>query len=379
MDACFCPEDGERLSGADPAIGTVVAGDVVLTALAGKGASGRVYRGLQRSVGRDVAVKILHPELCARTDHVRRFEREARIASSLQHPNIVGVYLAGRLESGLSYIVMEYLDGPSLRDALDAAHGALDVDRALAIALQICDGCAVAHARGVVHRDLKPENVALVRGEHAKVVDFGIAKAGDGGSSAGLVFGTARYISPEAASGGRVSPASDVYAIATILYEMLTGTTPFDADDGLALLVKQIHEPPPDVRTFGVPEPLARVIMDNLAKDPAARAPDAAALRDALASAQAALAEPPRVLRRPGLARAAAFLVVFLLGFAAAAGARAATRTHRSPQVLPRTSEARSAEEVRFTAKGSSSNTAISGHVPPARKPGKAWPIPALT
>jgi serine/threonine-protein kinase len=339
MDAFFCPEDGARLSGADPAIGAVVGGDVVLTAQIGRGASGRVYRGHQRSVGRDVAVKILHPELCARTDHVRRFEREARVASSLQHPNVVGVYTAGRLESGMSYIVMEYLDGPSLREALDAAGGVFDLDRALGIALQICEGCIEAHARGIVHRDLKPENVTLVTRdgcEHVKIVDFGIAKTGDGGSSAGLVFGTARYISPEAAAGARTSPASDVYAIATILYEMLAGRAPFDAADGLALLVKQIHDPAPDIRTFGgVPEPLARVVMENLAKDPARRACDARALRDALLEARAAIAPANRGVRRPALARIAAMLVVFLLGFAVAAGARAALHRSRTHAVDP--------------------------------------------
>ncbi len=262
---------------------------------------GRVYRAHQRGIDRDVAVKILHRELSSNTQLVARFHREAKIASKLSHPHVVEVFLVGQLPDGALYMVMEYLDGVSLAGALAAegthTKGALPLHRTLAIALQICDAVGEGHARGIVHRDLKPENIMLVRraevAEWVKVLDFGIAKLTLGEQSmetqAGLIFGTARYISPEGAQGRQVGPPGDVYAIATMIYQMLAGRTPFDAEP-LGLLIKHIHEMPPDLRTLGphtadIPEPIARVVMDNLAKEPEKRAPTARALAGMLAAA----------------------------------------------------------------------------------------------
>src|SRR5439155_12827434 len=158
---------------------------------------------------------------------------------------------------GALYIVMEYLDGNSLAAALDAVGGAFDVGRALPIALQISDAVGEGHGRGIVHRDLKPENVMLVRraevGDWVKVLDFGIAKVSLGEQSmetqAGLIFGTARYISPEGAQGMVVGPRGDVYSLATMVYQMLAGITPFDAEQPVGLLIKHIHEQPLDLRS----------------------------------------------------------------------------------------------------------------------------------
>jgi serine/threonine protein kinase len=293
-DALFCAKDGTKLApedtdlnpDADPYIGMVISGDIELRSVAGTGAMGRVYRAHQRGIDRDVAVKILHREMSGNTQLVQRFHREAKIASKLQHPHVVEVYLAGQLPDRALYIVMEYLDGLSLAASLMATGGAFTPSRALSIALQICDAVGEGHSRGIVHRDLKPENVMLVRRaemvDWVKVLDFGIAKVAVGEQSmqtaAGLVFGTARYISPEGAQGANVAPSGDVYSLATMIYQMLAGRTPFDAEP-VGLLIKHIHEPPPPITSFpraaDLHPALVKVIMDNLAKEPAKRAQNA--------------------------------------------------------------------------------------------------------
>jgi len=278
----------------DPYLGREISGHIEVRALAGVGAMGRVYRAFQRGVERDVAVKILHRELSANQQLVQRFHREAKVASRLQHPNVVHVHLAGQLPDGAMYIVMEYLDGLSLQSALSGADGAFELPRALHLILQLCDAVGEAHAQGIVHRDLKPENVMLVRRggdpDFVKVLDFGIARLNWGEQSmataAGLIFGTARYISPEGAQGEAVGPPGDVYAIATLLYQMLSARTPFEGEQAVHLLVQQIHDRPPPLRSVPraayVPEPIAEVVMKNLAKDPLAREADARAFAQAL-------------------------------------------------------------------------------------------------
>jgi tRNA A-37 threonylcarbamoyl transferase component Bud32 len=295
-DALFCPNDGTPLttghsssepSGeSDPYLGREISGHIEIRQLAGIGAMGRVYRAFQRGIDRDVAVKILHRELSANQQLVARFHREAKVASRLSHANVVQVHLAGQLPDGALYIVMEYLDGLSLQSALAAAGGAMPLPRALHVALQICEAAGEAHAQGIVHRDLKPENVMLVRraedADYVKVLDFGIARLNWGEQSmataAGLIFGTARYISPEGAQGEAVGPSGDVYAIATLLFQMLAGRTPFEGDQAVALLVQQIHDAPPPLKSIPraayLPDRIATLVMKNLAKNPADRAPD---------------------------------------------------------------------------------------------------------
>ncbi len=296
--AVFCPKDGaalEAVDAPDPYLGTTVSGDIELKSIAGVGAMGTVYRAHQRSIDRDVAVKVLHRELSSNDSLVRRFHREAKIASRLQHPHVVDVHLVGELPDRSLYIVMEFLDGASLASALAAAGGAFPLPRALGITLQLADAVGEGHALGIVHRDLKPENVMLVRradvADWVKVLDFGIARVEIGDQSmetvAGRVMGTARYISPEGAIGAPVGPPGDVYAIATMFYQMLAGRTPFDANQPIGLLVKHVHEPPPPLSSFvpDVPEPIARVVMANLAKEPEKRAPNARAFAAELSKA----------------------------------------------------------------------------------------------
>jgi eukaryotic-like serine/threonine-protein kinase len=317
-EAAFCPNDGARLlvkGDEDPYLGAVIAGDIEIRVLAGAGAMGRVYRGYQRGTQRDVAVKILHGELSGRKQLVQRFHREAKIAGKLHHPHVVDVYFTGELPDGALYIVMEYLDGASLAAALQAAGGRMSLERALGIGIQIAEAMGEGHKVGIVHRDIKPENVMLVvRGDTpdwVKVLDFGIARATLPDESmetaAGAVFGTARYISPEGAQGGVATPASDVYSLGVMLYQMLAGRTPFDSEQAVGLLVKHVHEPPPPLRSLPearhLPEGLERLVMDSLAKDPAQRAPDGRALAAALHGvAHAYHIHLPHGMGRPSLA-----------------------------------------------------------------------------
>jgi eukaryotic-like serine/threonine-protein kinase len=308
-DVLFCPKDGAPLGakgvpdGKDPYLGLCLPGQIRIERLIGTGSMGRVYLAQQADIERSVAVKILHREMCTDTTLLARFEREAHIAGRLAHPNVVEVLMTGRLpDSGsgggaTAYMVIEYLDGISLRSALGAAGGAIPLPRALHIVLQVCDAVGEAHAQGIVHRDMKPENVMLVRrGEDrdfVKVLDFGIARMTDGDTlaptRAGLVFGSPKYVSPEGASGKPVGPAADVYSIATMLYQALAGRSPFEGDSPVELLAKQIGEPAPPLRSIPrasyVPEPLAAAIMKNLGKDPDRRSPDARALGRALVDA----------------------------------------------------------------------------------------------
>jgi serine/threonine protein kinase len=297
--AAFCTRDGTPLdvgAAPDAYLGQTLLGQFHIEARLGAGGMGTVYRARQLGVERPVAVKILHAELTQNADAIRRFQREARVSAALDHPNIVRVILFGQLPDNSLFLVMEFLDGRSLADVLHA-EGALAPPRAVHITLQICDAIGEAHREGVVHRDVKPENIQLVtRGRDAdfvKVLDFGIARFLWGEQTmvtqTGLIFGTARYISPEGAAGEVTDARSDVYSIGVLLFQLLCGETPFDAPAPVSLLMKHIQDPAPDVRArgrgAGVPAPIAEVVARTLAKNPDARFDDARALADALRDA----------------------------------------------------------------------------------------------
>lgn len=296
----FCPKDGTPTgpeNGSveqDPYVGRVIAGQFRVEKLLGIGAMARVYLAQQLGLDRSVALKILHRELARDEAATARLRREATIGAKLRHPNLAEVLMLGSVDAGAGaggepFIVLEHLDGLSLTSALLAAGGSLGVLRSVHIALQICDALGEAHALGIVHRDLKPDNVMLVRrgadSDFVKVLDFGMARAGrdpDFATRDGAVLGTARYIAPEGAQGGRVGPEGDVYAIATLLFQCIAGRTPFDGASAVAILVQQVSALPPDLRTVGsgheAPPALADLIARNLAKDPLDRAPNARAL-----------------------------------------------------------------------------------------------------
>jgi serine/threonine-protein kinase len=336
-DVLFCPRDGTPLTNArtpsvpgserDVYLGLDLGGQIQLKHLIGIGSMGRVYRAWQSGIERDVAVKILHRELSGNVELVSRFHREAKVASRLVHPNVVQVLMTGAVPNqpgtqigGELYLVMEYLDGISLLSAMAAAGtssegSALPLPRALHIALQICDAVGEAHKQGIVHRDIKPENVMLVRRgddpDYVKVLDFGIARLNWGDASmastqAGLIFGTAKYISPEGAEGQPVGPAADVYAIATILYQCLAGRTPFEGDSPVSLLVQHTHAPPPELRGIArasyVPPAIAAVVMRNLSKSASERAPNARVMgRELVAAARASGLDPEEIVSQSAL------------------------------------------------------------------------------
>ena len=213
---------------------------------------GAVYKASQPAMNRMVGVKILHPKLANRKDLVSRFRREARAMSHLTHPNTVKVFLYGELDDGSLYIVMEFLEGKNLNQTV-RAEGPFPIERALAVIIQVCGALEEAHRAGIVHRDLKPENIFLCQSgglkDFPKVLDFGLAKVTERemrpGSiiltQEGMVFGTPEFMSPEQAQGKTLTPASDQYSLAVILYEVLTGKLPFEAKSAMDFLVAPRH------------------------------------------------------------------------------------------------------------------------------------------
>jgi len=377
-DVLFCPADGTPLTSRPVAaeverfVGRSLPGDVTLESLLGVGAMASVFRGRQAGLERDVAVKILHRELVDNALLVARFRREARAAARIRHPNVVEVVAMGTLESeGGSdlpqpYLVLEYLDGMTLRSALSAAGGALPLTRALGIVLELCDAVGEAHELGIVHRDLKPENVMLVRRgddpDFVKLLDFGLSRWGDAEAGlethAGAVLGTARYLSPEGARGETVGPAADVYAIATILFQCLAGRTPFDGDRPVAILVKKTHEAAPLLASFerasAVPEPIRSLVARSLSREPAERPRDARALGQELG----------RAARSCNLDESELFARPTLLGTRSSAHLpHARTQVLGSPGALPTVATASSPQP---------SNGGVEAHVPPATGRGMA-------
>src|SRR6188768_3431530 len=221
----------------------------------GSGGMGSVYKAAQPAMNRMVAVKILHPKLTNRKDLVSRFRREARAMSHLTHPNTVKVLLYGELEDGSLYIVMEYLEGKNLNQIV-RKEGPMSLDRAIPVLIQVCGALQEAHLSGIVHRDLKPENIFLSKQggivDYPKVLDFGLAKVTERqmqpGSviltQEGMVFGTPEFMSPEQAQGRILDARSDIYSLAVILYEVLTGKLSFDARTPMEYIQFHVTKPP---------------------------------------------------------------------------------------------------------------------------------------
>src|ERR1039457_576613 len=256
--------------------GTVIDGRYRVAARLGSGGMADVYLAHDTLLGRQVALKLLHHRFAEDQEFVERFRREASSAAGLSHPNVVAVFDRGEW-NGTYYIAMEYLPGRSLK-AVVREHGPLSPPDAIDIVVQILLAVRFAHRRGIIHRDIKPHNVILDEEGRAKVTDFGIARAGASDMTlTGSIMGTAQYLSPEQAPGHTVSGRSDLYAVGIILYELLTGTVPFDGETAVAIAFKQVSaEPrPPSESQPGVPAALDAVVLRALAKDPARRFADA--------------------------------------------------------------------------------------------------------
>ncbi len=251
----------------------------------GAGGMGAVYRVLDRTLGEVVALKVL---TLPTEQAVDRFRREVKVARKVTHRNVCRTYDLGA-HRGVHYLTMEHVEGRAL-DALLEEVRRLDVPRTVEIASQVCDGLAAAHAAGIVHRDLKPANVLLEKSGRVVLTDFGIARPilpeGAAAQTVGVV-GTPSYMAPEQVHGDSVGAHSDLYALGVMLYEMLTGTLPFEGPTPLAAAVARVLQDPPDPRARGVPEPMATLILHCMSRDPAGRPASAEEVREALESARA--------------------------------------------------------------------------------------------
>lgn len=309
--AAVCPDDGSTLRAdatvadaapptptpaPDPLLGVVLDDKYRLDELLGQGGMGAVYRATHLLIERPVAVKVLSQRLVTDESARERFRREARAAGRLQHTNAVAVTDFGETRDGLVYLVMELLEGRPLREVL-AGEAPLDAARAVSLMMQISAAVEAAHEAGIIHRDLKPGNIFLVQRPDSpyivKVLDFGIAKlaasdaaGGDGNfvdtlTGTGVMIGTPRYMSPEQCDGAQLTPASDVYSLGVILYEMLTGQTPFTGATPLALALKHSSESPRPPRELvaSIPPALEGVVLHALEKKPGERAGDAGEFR----------------------------------------------------------------------------------------------------
>ena len=299
----ICPDDGTVLEHTTPTpshAGQVLDGKYRLDALLAEGGMGAVYRATHVMLGKTVAIKLIRSAIVASPEIVRRFQREARAATALNHPNIVSVYDLGQTPDGTLYIAMEYIDGPSLK-ALIQSGRAIPPSRTIAILRQVASALATAHRHNIVHRDLKPHNIMLAAGpdggEVAKLVDFGIAKTFDESTqltSDGSALGTPYYMSPEQIEGRTVDARSDIYALGIILYEMLVGEVPFADQSTPAVLVKQLRERPirPSLKNAAVPPALEAIALRCLEKDPDQRFQTADAFIAALNDAAATITAP---------------------------------------------------------------------------------------
>ena len=258
----------------------ILAGRYQLSRPLGSGGMGRVLSGTDRVLERRVAVKILAPHLAQDDKAVSRFRREARSAAGLAHPSIVSVYDSGS-ENGWHYLVMEHVEGRTLGQIL-REEGPLHPRRAAEIAADLARALADAHRAGIVHRDVKPGNVMITSEGQVKVVDFGIAAAvsSETATETATVLGTVSYLAPEQVQGRPPDPRSDLYALGVVLFEMLTGRTPFTAETPLAVAYKHVEEPPvaPSSVNPDVPPALDAVVLRAMAKDPEDRYPSAEAL-----------------------------------------------------------------------------------------------------
>jgi hypothetical protein len=306
---------------------------------------GEVYRARDPKLGRDVAIKVLPAHVTADPDRLSRFTREARLLASLNHPNIGAIYEIEEA-SGIQGLVLELIDGPTLADRV--ARGPVPLREAFEIGRQIAAALEAAHERGIVHRDLKPANIKVTSAGVVKVIDFGIAKldAAEGrlpagtATSTGTILGTAAYMSPEQARGGPVDKRTDIWAFGCVLYEVLTGQQPFDAETSSDMIARILeHEPAWDRLPSTIPPPIVRLLRRCLTKDPAERLHDIADARleivDALASpsARSVPTGAPTKSRERWLWGLVAGAAAITIGTILWALSRPATRTPDQPAV----------------------------------------------
>ena len=315
----LCPIDGAGLQTTeDSHIGEILAEKYLIEELIKTGGMGSVYRGKHVLMDKRVAIKVLRPSLAVDDAVVARFSREAKAASRISHPHAVNVTDFGESENGVVFLVMEYLDGRTLKQVIKD-EGAMSLERTTEVVRQVAGALDAAHEQGVIHRDLKSDNIMLSQtngGEWAKVLDFGIAKIQqpEGArdidiTAANLVIGTPQYMSPEQCSqSGPIDARSDVYSFGIIIYEMLAGRVPFTGESPTVIMMKQVQDEPPSISEArpDLPAAVAQLISRALAKEPNDRFQSAGELSKALAeafeSASAVAGAPVTVANPPVLA-----------------------------------------------------------------------------
>lgn len=298
-----------------PKEGDLIGGRFRITRLLGSGGFGTVFQALQENIGRDVALKFLAPSVAKDPVNIERFRREAFHVSQLRHPNTITLYDYGQTEDGLFYMVMELLEGVALSEQIQK-FGAIEMSRGAHIFLQVLKSLTEAHQRGLVHRDLKPENIYLCEmfGEqdYVKVLDFGVAKMtmmdGEPDSEekltkAGRIFGTPMYMAPEQACAEPITPATDIYALGLLCFEILTGLPPVTGRNRMDVIHKQIRDEVPRLTPELLGTPIGDVIRHATLKDPAARYQDASQMWEAFYDAvrQMKIAPAPRGASRPDI------------------------------------------------------------------------------
>ncbi len=282
------------------AAGGLIGGRYRVVGPAGSGGMSHVIHARDLNLQRDVAIKLLREDLLQEASFTERFLQEARSVANLLHPNIVTVYDFGH-DAGRYFMVMEYIDGTELK-ALCRRRGAFPVDQAVLLMIEICSGVGYAHRAGLVHCDLKPQNVLVTADGHPKITDFGIARALSTirpDESSSVVWGSPQYFAPEQAAGAAPSPASDVYSLGVILFELLTGRPPFEAEDSAALAemhLRAIPRPPSHLNPL-VPPALDQIVLKVLSKEPSARYRTADQLGRVLTTFAAGVPEAARTPR----------------------------------------------------------------------------------
>jgi len=283
----FCPNDGQTLRSTTPGsslVGQVIADRYHIVKKLGEGGMGQVYLGEHVKMGRRSAIKVMNPQMVHDPDAVARFNREASNASRVSHPNVCAIYDFGETADGLVYLAMEFIEGEPLTDVLKR-EGTLPVARAARIFAQTADALQAAHDLGIVHRDLKPDNIMVSRGRDGsdvvKVVDFGIAKAVGGDEAGqkvtktGLVVGTPEFMSPEQIAGHEVDARSDLYALALVFFQTLTGRLPFEAETVQETMIKRLTDDPATLAAarpdLAFPDGLQPVLDSALTRSPAER------------------------------------------------------------------------------------------------------------
>jgi serine/threonine-protein kinase len=309
-DAQFCSHCGFPVGAVsrtehDPLVGRVLPGGYHVLELIGTGGMGRVYRAQQRALGRTVAIKVIHPHLLAEEKSLARFLTEARATSQLNHPNTVSVIDFGQTDQGQPYLVMEFLRGKNLAQVV-AQEGLLPLPRALGVLRQVLLALGEAHAIDIIHRDLKPENIIVEPlrrgGDFVKVVDFGLAKLkaddGNGITMPGIVCGTPDFMAPEQGRGDPIDGRSDLYAVGVVMFWLLCGRLPFEANTPTQVVMMHITMPVPDPREIApqrsMPDAVIATLFRALAKDRNDRFPDALSFADEIATLEQMLENSQR-------------------------------------------------------------------------------------